>query len=139
MSKKMKEIEDEIKKDSENWYKSDYEGKLPVWYVSVFKRAVMIVPIEKLKMSAKYISLLLKKEKFNNADVRVINNAISACPISVFSESSATALKQYEAFNNLCVDLNIATKEMEDKLSQKKANLIKLSGVTLGRKPLIVN
>lgn len=127
-----KQIENEINDEIRNFNDSDYKGKLPSWYVDVFKNVLMEVGMDKQKISTKFVKTALGKKKLSNLEVRMMNNIIIGAPMRLLSSNFEEALKRREVIENMIVDANLEVKEFDEKIKQKRITLLQLSGA--GRK-----
>lgn len=128
------EINQQIAQEYQKFNTAKYPGELPKNLMVYFKKALLVVSPNTHKMTVSVLnSIVCKKQNdLNFLEVGSIVNVILEAPLSILNEDLNAALKILEEVENTRIDFNLKIKEAQERLNEKRANLVNLSGLNNG-------
>lgn len=132
----MKEVEDTIQADFDEFNNTAYDGFIPMGFSNWFKRAFLSNPPMQHKAPMSLIKSILKKPegKLTNLEVGIMSNMICAAAPGSIWESTTKAVEGLSEIEKLRSDYNMRTNVTQRELSVKKERLLSLSGVDVNQK-----
>lgn len=129
-----KEINQQIEQEYSKFNSATYEGELPKDLINIFKKALLGLSPNTHKMTVKTIQSIVTKKvgdlKF--IEVGTIINTILEAPLSTIAEDFNAALKTLQSIENVRIDFNLKVKDAQERLNEKRMNLINLAGLNNG-------
>lgn len=154
MSNEMKRIEQQIEKEQSIFDNEPAPFTVPVWLVSVFKMACRTLSLKQRALSTGFIVEMIErgdaklrktKEKeveppkpFSRIEVRTMTKIImDANPEKLYKDIQEQLVKEAK-LQDIVTSMNIEYRQFEQVLTEKKKNLIQLSGMDLGAKKKVI-
>lgn len=132
----MKEIEQRIAKEMNDYNLQKFTGKIPANTLDLFKKAFMSVSVDRHKLPPHVVKTIAGKKikDLTNVEVRQAFNLIILADPQIFYKDFESAISGYEVISNTMIDLNIALNKKKEEWDEKKLNFIQLAGLDINQR-----
>lgn len=127
-----KEIHEQVEKDYQRFWQTQYDGELPSGLIYRFRSALMFHTPKTLPGSIHVISELINKKEddLKFFEVGVIINTIFSVPFNCMYDSPEQAMEAMSELKEIEISYNDLVEKRSKEIERKRERLLKLSGIT---------